>query len=478
MPRRVQDIVPHTHRSIRDISLERNTIEAPIQPPKESARSRAKADDIRPASREKPEGKLVALRRERAEEKEEEAPVETKHVDHAPKRSKKTRGSKKLLYILLGIIVVVAGVGYVASVYFSKASFTIVPKIVPVNVNSTYIAQSPTNKTPLSYELVVVKGTATATVPATDGPQLSSIAKGKMTFYNAYSAQTQRLIAGTHISDDTGRIYRLSGSIVIPGYTTSATGTVTPGSIIAAVTADQAGQSFNVSKSNAPTSFSMIAYKGTPRYETVYAKLSTDITGGYSGTKKTVSPTALASTTAELQSKITSTLLSQVQGTIPEGYIMYNKGYTATFSAPIVGGTDPKSATVTTQGTLYGILFKKSELVTRIAGDNALAQFDGFAYDTPGLEALDFSIANIKDFSPEKKNTLIVKLKGDLMLVGSIPVDALKKKLAGISLADTEAVFKAYKPVIQIEKSSGEITPPWSKVPSNPDRITIEVLTK
>jgi hypothetical protein len=112
-----------------------------------------------------------------------------------------------------------------------------------------------------------------------------------------------------------------------------------------------------------------------------------------------------------------------------------------------------------------------------VAGDQAVAQFDDFAYETPGLESLDFSIANAKDFSPEKKNTLIIKLKGDATIVGTVPVDALKQKLAGLSLVETSTVLRSFKPVIEIDKSSGSITPPWSKVPSDPKRITIEVLT-
>ena len=64
------------------------------------------------------------------------------------------------------------------------------------------------------------------------------------------------------------------------------------------------------------------------------------------------------------------------------------------------------------------------------------------------------------------------------MLVGSVPVEELKSKFAGLSPSETETVLRGYKPVIEIEKSYGEIIPPWSKVPSNPNKISIEVLTK
>ena len=478
MPRRVQDIVPNTHRSIRDIPVERNDVTAPIQPPKEKRTARkAQTSDVKMPAKDVTPREQVAIKKISAvkEVAVEESPVPS---SRASSRGTKTKRSRVWLYVILGIIVLVAGSGYVASVYFSRATFTLVPKTVPISVNSTYISQSTPTKGNLMYELAAVKGSSTATVPAIDGQKTSSTAKGKVTLYNTFSAQSQRLIAGTRLSDDSGRIYRLASSVVVPGYTTTSTGTLTPGTVSASVTADQPGQSYNISRTDTVSDFKIVAYKGTTKYDSIYGRLSTDISGGFVGTQKTVVPAVLASTTAELQDKIIATLLTQVKGTIPEGYIMYPKAYVTSFGKPVISGSDAKSATVTLQGTLYGILFKKSELVTRIAGDQAVALFDSFAYETPGLESLDFSIANNKDFSAEKKNTLIIKLKGDALLVGSIPVDTIKQKLAGLSLAETETVLRSFKPVIEIDKSSGEITPPWSKVPSDTARITVEVLTK
>ena len=62
-----------------------------------------------------------------------------------------------------------------------------------------------------------------------------------------------------------------------------------------------------------------------------------------------------------------------------------------------------------------------------------------------------------------------------MKLIGEIPVEALKKALAGKSLADSESVLKTYSPII--EKADGELVPPWSKIPSDMTRITINVKT-
>jgi hypothetical protein len=473
MPRRVQDIVPNTHRSIRDIPVERPVeIVAPIQPPKKKA------------------GRPVSMRKVDLEPEKEEVvttssrkkslDIQDGDQDEVPikaVRPKKRSGARKFLYIVMGIVILVAIVGYIASVYFSRASFTIVPKVIPFTVDSTYISQSIPGKGVLVYEIATIKGDSTGTVPATDGPKISTSAKGKVTLYNSYSAQSQRLIAGTRLSDDTGRVYRLASSVVIPGYTVSGSNT-SPGTVSVMITADQPGQSYNVTKSDPVSDLKIVAYKGSAKYDSIYARLATDLTGGFVGAKKTISPATLASTTADLQSKLVAGLLTKLKSSVPEGYVMYPKAYVSTFGAPVIGGSDAKSATITLQGTVHGILFKRSELVSRVAGEEAVASFGSFAYETPGLESLDFTIANAKDFSPEKKNTLIIKLKGDAMLVGSVPVDQIKQKLAGLSLTETSTVLHSFKPVIEFEKGSGSITPPWSNVPTDLDRITVEVLTK
>lgn len=470
MPRRVQDIVPNTHRSIRDIPVERpNAIVAPIQPP-------AKTKSGRSIPLRKPEKEIESEVDVREDIGEEIISPRGRRSMIPPTQPRKS-SSKKWLLVLTGIICLVAVAGYLASVYFSYATFAITAKTIPLAINSTYISKNVPEKGVLTYELAVVKGEEEIVVPASDGPKVSTSAKGKITVYNAATTQPQLLIAGTRFADESGRIYRLTSSISVPGYTKPGA-SIIPGSIVATVAADQPGQSYNITRTSSVSDFKIVAYKGTPKYETMYARISTDIVGGFVGTEKKIDPKVLTSTTAELKSKITTSLLEEIKGTIPDGYVMYNDAYVAEFSSPVIGGDDPKTAIVSMNGVVYGILFKKDELVKRIAGEQALETFDGLPYETRGLESLEFSVANAQEFSPSKKNTLIIKLKGETLLVGSIPEAELKQKFAGLALTETGDILREYKPIIEIEQSSGSVTPPWAKIPSSPDRVTIEILPK
>ena len=466
MPRRVQDIVPGDKRSIRNIPAG--------QEEAQSEKSAKEKPSSRPNKKRIDDESPVPIHRitDKNSEAFKRMPITPPAL---PARRKSKRSGSKILLLVAGVVVVIAGIAFIASTHFSRATFTIVPKSLPVNVNSTYIAQSTPAAGVLTYQLLTLRESASTTVPATDGAYTSTKSQGKVTIYNSYSAQPQRLIAGTRLSAASGLIYRLNSSVLIPGYSSSK-GITLPGTVTATIVADQSGQNYDISGGDTVSDFKVVAYSGTPKYADIYARVASGITGGFTGTKKTIAPAALASSTANLQSQITTTLASEAKSAVPEGYIMYDSGHVTSFSEPMLGGTDPHSAIVSIQGTFYGILFKKSELTAKVAGDQSVAAFGSFAYATPGLDSLVFSITNLKDFSPESKNALIIHLKGNMSLVGIIPVDELKKKLAGVSLADTQNILKAYNPII--ESGSGELIPPWSKVPSDPARITINVADK
>jgi hypothetical protein len=439
MPRRVEDIIRNDRRTVRDIPLEREPKRIPIQKP--SARMR-----VTPPPPPEP-----------------------------PRRKKASKGgrARKIGFgVFLAIVVLVAGTAYIASTYFSRATFTIVPVTVPVSVSGTTVIATGTS-TPgnLRYEVIRYSGSASTTIPATDGTNISTKATGSVTLFNYYSPTGQRLIAGTRFAAENGLIYRLPSSVFIP-----ATKGSSPGTIKATLVADQAGSQYNMARNDGGIALSIIAYKGSPRYDTVYAKAYSGMTGGFAGTKKIVDQRLLASTTKTIQDALTKSLQSQALARVPEGYVTYPAAYGTSFAPTDVGGADPKRATVTVSGTYYSIVFKKTELAAKLAGEQSVDRFGKSPYSITGLEGMTFSIANPSSFSVTKMNALIAKFTGNMVLTGVIPVDALKAKLAGLSLADTRTVFASYGSVIDISKSSGELFPSWSgAVPKDQDRISIVI---
>jgi len=456
MPRRVQDIIPANRRSIREIPV-----------------GHAAPTSARETAREKAQEK-------RAEEPvkmhKDDRPIAVHRMPITPPPTRREKRRFPWIASIIGAIIIIAGLSFALSGHFASATFTIVPKSIPVAINGVYVIPATVTATSsLAYGVVTITGSASTTVPATLGKNIQTKATGSVTLYNAYSSLSQKLVAGTRLANNSGLIYRLTSTTIIPGYTTSSGNTI-PGSIAAAIVADQSGANYNISSSDPLSDFKILAYKGTPKYAGFYARLASNITGGFNGARTTVAPGTLASTTADLSRSLSDSLRARAVQSVPSGYITYTGAYAQSFSVPSVVNVGSNSASVSVTGNFYGLIFKASDLASMLAGSSSTDQFGSMSYGTPGLETLSFTIANPNTFSPVKKTSLVAKISGSFKLVGSIPVDALKKALAGVSLADTGSILKKYASVMDIQDSFGDIAPPWvSGVPSDPSRIIINV---
>ncbi|MDD5165020.1 MAG: hypothetical protein PHG25_00555 [Candidatus Pacebacteria bacterium] len=458
MPRRVQDIIPANRRSIRDIPASQSSEkEAVSRATQKTERKEKKSDQERP----------IAIHREHI-------PVE-EPVEQAPP-VKKARKQKKFPWALsiIGIVVLFAGVGFFISSHFASATFTLVPKVLPVSVSGTYIVPSAVPGS-FGYETMNLSGTASTTVLATQGSYTETKAQGKITVYNAYSAQSQRLVAGTRLAGNSGLVYRLTSSIVIPGYTKLGTSNI-PGSIVTSMIAEKAGEDYNISRADSISDLKVIAYKGTAKYAGFYARLAGDVSGGFAGTRTIISPTVLASTTATVQNELVTDLERRLMNTVPEGYVMYPTIYAKSFVTPTVTSIDAKTARISVGATVYSAMFKKADFARFLAGASSTALFGSIGYTAPDIESISFTLANPKDFSPVKKTNLAARINGSFQLVGDIPVDGIKKAVAGISLSKTRDILKKYVSVIDLAKSAGEINPPWiGTVPTDLSHISIVI---
>jgi hypothetical protein len=463
MPRRIEDIVPNDKRSVRNIPARRERMRESRPEPKHETRHHHETDGEAIHVKRVP----IAPSKENEQEYEEEV--------HATKKRVHRKSRVGTFFTVIGIVAVLGIAAYITSSYFTRAVFTLTPRTVPVSVDGTYTATAGPNSQngSLIYDIARVTGAASTSIAASDGQQVETKATGSIILYNSYSKTPWRLIAGTRLSGENGQIYRLTSSLSIPAYTTGSTGIV-PGTIKTTVVADQAGAQYNLSKETSDT-LSIVAYKGTTKYTTVYAKLTTDLTGGFLGNKKTVNSTLLNSTKLDLQSKITSYLMQEIKSAMPVGYILYDQALFPSFSEAEITDNGRGSALITVRGSVAGVLFKQTDLIQKLAGESTILSFGGHPFQIKDLDKLNMTVSNAKDFSPSKKNTLIIKLKGSVKLVGAIPVDELKQKFEGISLSETQTIIQSLSSIINLEKSSGQVVPPWSKIPTNPDKISIIV---
>lgn len=438
----VQDIVPNERRSIRSISLEREE-----EAPKRVTRRKVAIS------------KPVVV--EEVEEEEEIA----EPVRRPRSTSKKSGSSFKYVISFILILVSIGVIGIALSLSYSKAVVTITPKVVNLDINGTFTAKKSAPGEELSYEVVTASDSITETIAATKGPLVQTKAKGVATIYNNYSATPQTLVAGTRLADADGLVYRTTATVSVPGKKT------TPGTIAVNIVADQAGEQYNMKTTEMNGDFKFLGYVGSPKYSGFYARLKTDVTGGFSGNKMTIDPAAKTAAVTAMQETLKAQLAAKLAASIPADAILYDEATSIEYETPEPVMKTATDAEITVKGVAYAAVFKSDAFIKFIAGKE-IKKFPSDTYTIGGDKALDFKVSNIKDFSIKKGTPLIFTLKGPVSITGTLAEGKLKEELKGIKLKDGNAIFAKYP---SIANAYTLITPFWMRsFPDTAEKITIE----
>lgn len=446
----VQDIVPTQRKSIRAIPIEK--------------RISREDDDYNDS-----EKVTNSLKKSPEKIKINKLNEVTKNL--ITKKPKKNGKASKFLIFLI-ILVCITLISIALSFLYSKAIIAITPEKLDLNVNGNFIAKKDTGIAidSLTYQVITLTSEANKLIEAIEGPLVQTKAKGTVTIYNSHSTTSQKIVAGTRISNNSGLVYRTLTSIVVPGKKT-VQGKIVPGSINVVVIADKEGEQYNLKLSEVKSDFKLPGYKGTDKYDGFYAKLKTDISGGFSGKKKTISAELEKTTVDELNKTVKNKLLTEIGSSIPKDYVMFDESYTIEYQK-ISSSTNSKNMTnVVVKGTLYAIIFDSESFVNFIA-KKQIADSRLVNYKVDGLKDLNFSIINNKDFSPKNGNTLSFSLKGPIRITGLIFEEDLKKKLVGLKVKEIDSVIKNNP---SVKYATVLLTPFWMRsFPNSPENITIE----
>ncbi len=414
------------------------------------------------------------------EEPEEKVPLRKIRSDNSVRFSSSPRISqgrprRKILSMLTTFFVVFVGIAVIAvafSLLYSKGVITITPKTAHFNIEGTPLTIKKINDSSFGYDVVTVVETLSQTVPATKGPLIETKARGAITLYNAQSIQ-QKIVAGTRLSressssHDSVLIYRTTTTVVIP----PARADKTAGSIPVSVLADQAGDSYNMPK-NDGGDFKVVAYKGGPKYTTVYGKFKTSFSGGFSGNKEIISSDTQKAAIQSIEDSLKTKLGNEVKTLVQKDSILYDGAYNIEYEVSDPVPKDGQTALISIKGTLFGAKLNKNNLLKFIA-NKALDKFPAPTYDIAGLETLKFTLINAKDFSVKKETPLIFNLKGTVSLTGTLSETALKNELKGTHLKDSKTIFNHYP---AIGTAYARIYPFWMRsFPNSVDKIVIEM---
>lgn len=378
-------------------------------------------------------------------------------------------GGKRRMALGGVVLAVLLILGFLTSFFLQGAELTVYPKIKEVTVDAAFTAYQKPEANALGYELLSLEETGERAVVATGTEPVEKRATGEITLYNAFSKDPQRLIKNTRFESKDGLVFRISDSIVIPGYTTKENEKV-PGTVTAKVFADGTGDKYNIG----PGRFTIPGLKGTPQFETMYAESKSPMRGGFVGQKLIVEDGALKSTEEAIQNDLRAKLSERLQSERPAGFVLYESAARIRFeSLPSVDAGEGK-ATIREKAILEAPLFAEADLARYLA-QNTIVDYKGENVKLGNPHALSFGYAAATE-AMSGMQKVDFKLSGNAKMIWTYDTEKLRTDVAGTSKDDLPSILLSYQPAIQ--RATAVMRPFWKQsFPKDPADIKIiEVL--
>jgi hypothetical protein len=465
---------PIQKRSIRDIPVptrkpRNNDIDLAITKNPLYKKPVKKSLDLREEQRKRESTTLEDL----AEEFEEPITQTRKHSNHNRNNHYDTEGFNFWPWLVtIGSVLVVIVLFFGISAFFSNAKILITPKttdLANLNIDIPIINETVGNKDLLNYKILEIEASSSKIVDSEKEELVENKASGVITVYNEYTKNPQKLIQNTRFETPEGLIYRIKNSITVPGYTESS-GNKIPGSIDVEVFADEANEKYNIGK----TDFKIPGFKNQEQYDYFYAKSKTEITGGFVGTKNTVSTNTLDATVLDLQGQITDQILQKIKSQNTDNYIYVYQPDNFNFLEPKQINASGKKVEINLIGTAKIYVFAKSELSQKIA-EKGGREYDNAPVLVKEPEKLNLIIKNNSIQSGEEilQNNEILNISGDAKIVWQNDLEQIKKDLADKDKKQLSQIISNYPGIV---KASASFSLLWnSHFSKNINKINIEI---
>jgi hypothetical protein len=310
---------------------------------------------------------------------------------------------------------------------------------------------------------MTVSRSASTTVPATGTHQVSRSASGVVTVYNAFSTDTQRLIANTRFAAPDGKIYRIRDSVVVPGGVKNPDNTLTPGATTVTLYADSPGSEYN----RGDTKFTIPGFKGDPRYDKFYAQGSS-ISGGFVGNEPAVAQADLDKATDLIKQGLSQAAQSSLASQVPPGYLPVPGSLQIVFTPLTQTPGDNNTATIAQTATMSGIIVRASDLAASVA-KQTVQDYHGETVAFSDVSAVSIATAT----TTKAAENITLSLSGSPTLVWQYDQAALKAALVGKSKSTFESIVASFAPAIA--RAEAKVRPFWQgNFPTDPNKIEVK----
>lgn len=376
--------------------------------------------------------------------------------------------AKKRSHLVIALVVffVIVGLGFVFSFLMAGAEITVYPRNREPNVNATFTAYRTPQVGELTYEIMTLEADGERQVAATGKEEVQEQAAGKIIIYNETSG-TERLKKNTRFETESGLIFKITESAVVPGARTNNAGELVPGSIQAEVFADAMGEEYNL---DTKTKLRIPGYKEggyTELYESVYAENPEPITGGFSGMKFIIDDQELETEKQRLQTELRNALLSRIESEAPAGFVIFDEAVTFTYQSLPAVEYGENLATIKEKALLQIPMFEKDAFAKYIAAAT-VPGYEQLPVRIEDPEAFTFKYTNATTSASDIGNldSLSFTLTGKPLIVWTYDEGKLKTDIMGKSSTALNTVLGGYP---AIEKGRATIRPFWKR--SFPDKL-------
>ena len=411
---------------------------------------------------------IIPKRKERKEEREYE---EKRDVEiHRFREEEPPPGFFTLKRIVLSLLVLVL-IGGGIFVYFilPKAEISINPRKEPVQFETELAADKNINTVDLENGIVPAQvfqaeTEDTRTFPTTGEKDVSDKAHGQITIYNQFSSSEQTLVKTTRFRSESGQIFRLTDTVIIPGASIEE-GKIIPSSKIVYVEADEVGDAYNIG----PSKFLIPGFEGSAKYTAFYGISNNAMSGGAKGKMKVATKEDIDGATQIVSLELKNKAKDEFTKSIPKELTLLDNSESLEVteaSASLKADQPGESFTVTVKAKAWGLAFKEEDILSavkqnvesKIAADKFLVQ-----------ASMKLSYSNVKTDTAQGKATFSCQI--DAQAGWNIDENKLKNDLAGKSETEVRQYLSG---LAEIDMAKVTFWPFWvKKIPSNKNKIKI-----
>ncbi|MFH1178166.1 MAG: hypothetical protein V1711_00360 [bacterium] len=360
----------------------------------------------------------------------------------------------------LTVVVLIIAVSIGALFYFSSAEIEITPNTISAAVQSSFTANQSGGTLP--FQVITAQKTASQSVAGNGTKTANSTSSGNITIYNT-QARAQNLIKNTRFATASGLIFRIHSAVTVPGGSS-----MKPGSVSAKVYADQEGSSYNIG----PTSFTIPGFAGTPQASQVYARSTTAMTGGSSGTVPVVDAATENKAKSALIAALSPDLSTSIQEQIPPGYVLLPGAATTTYQelAPVPSSTTGM-VDVKEQGTITAVVFPNAALASSIASSIAGLNYQG---EPLTLASTNDLLLKMDDMPDSNASSFSFSISGTASLIYTVDSAHIAAAVAGETRSAAEVALTNYP---EIKRAIITLRPFWRQAfPQDPASISVVVV--